>query len=251
MSHRQKLISVAISNAELVRKRKVHVPETIQVDYDEKALTKSAISKNTSVFFETMKTDECAIYYLDHKKSTNVTVMNFASRHSHGGGYRKGARAQEEDLCRVMPALYASISRIKYPYPTDSVLITPDLEIVRDSLKYKMLHPGRVRTVGVVSAAAQNLRFEEFDEKVTRRKLANIYCAVKTHLPKTDTLILGAFGCGAYGNDPNVMSKIMNDVNLEYGGHFKNIVFSVPEGVNTKEFKANIKTFSSDNDKSQ
>ena len=94
-----------------------------------------------------------------------------------------------------------------------------------------------------MSAAAQNLQREEFDEKLVRRTLANMYYAVKAHLPNTDTLILGAWGCGAYRNDPVVMAKIMNEINLEYGGHFKTIVFSVPEGVNTEEFRDNIQTF--------
>lgn len=190
---RQKLIDVAHANDELVLKGKVTVPKTIQVDYDEKALISNKICGKTSVFFETMKTDECALYYLDHKDSKYVTIMNFASRHSHGGGYKKGARAQEEHLFRVIPAFYASVSAIRYPYPDRSVLITPDLEIMRDSSNYKLLQPAKVRNVGAVSVAAQNLRFEEFDEKLVRQKLATMYCAVKRYLQLTDTFILGAW----------------------------------------------------------
>lgn len=242
------LASIAASNYELVVKGKVNIPITLQIDFDEKNIEQNKISEKTSVFFETMKTDDCAIHYLENKDSKNVTIMNFASRNSHGGGYKKGARAQEEDLCRVMPALFASLSRVKYPYPSESVLITPNLEIVRDSYKYKLLQPSKIHCVNVVSVAAQNLRFEQFDEKTTRRKLENMYCSVKKYLPDTDTLILGAWGCGAFGNQPTIMAKIMNDVNLEYGGHFKTIVFSVPEGVNTKEFRAGIKTFPSTKD---
>ena len=66
---------------------------------------------------------------------------------------------------------------------------------------------------------------------------------IKKHLPETETLILGAWGCGAYGNDPHKITEKMNEVNLNFGGMFKNIVFSVPKGVNTQEFKEKIDTF--------
>lgn len=37
-----------------------------------------------------------------------------------------------------------------------------------------------------------------------------------------------------------MMSRIMNDINLKYGGAFRTIVFAVPEGANTEEFRDNI-----------
>lgn len=240
---RNALAEIATLNKKLVDDKKVNIPKTIQINYDATSLAKSKIYGNTAVHFETMKTDECAIYYLEHKNSKSVTVMNFASRHSHGGGYRKGALAQEEDLCRVMPGLYTSLTQIKYPFPADAVLITPNVQILRDNKKYKLLPANRVVSVGVVSAAAQNLRLEDFDEQLVRRILMNMYCAVKKCLPATDTFILGAWGCGAYGNNAVVMARIMNEINLEFGGYFKTIVFSVPEGVNTNEFRDNITTF--------
>lgn len=200
----------------------------------------SAKLKNvrTRVFFETMKTDECAIHYLNSNKATHVTIMNFASRHYHGGGYIGGAIAQEEDLCRVMPGLYPSLCRIPYPFEPDTVLITPDVEIMRDR-NYELIR-NKSYIINVVSCAAPNLRNEKFDRERIISTLNNMYTAVKKFLPDTDTLILGAWGCGAYGNDPKIMAQIMDHVNLKFYGLFKNVVFSVPVGVNTEEFRSLI-----------
>ena len=44
-----------------------------------------------------------------------------------------------------------------------------------------------------------------------------------------DSVVLGAFGCGAFGNKPDVTAKIFKDVMLEpeFQGHFREIAFGV------------------------
>lgn len=71
---------------------------------------------------------------------------------------------------------------------------------------------------------------EKWDETRVRNTLINVFVSVKKHNPKIDTLILGAFGCGAYGNDPDTMAKLMNDIIQEYGGIYKRVVISIPPG---------------------
>jgi uncharacterized protein (TIGR02452 family) len=50
---------------------------------------------------------------------------------------------------------------------------------------------------------------------------------VKKNHPQITTLVLGAFGCGAYGNDPVQMSQLMNEVIQEYGGLYERVVISI------------------------
>lgn len=235
---RDTLAKVAKSNKDLINGSHLQIPQTTVHPYNPQSIVQSPINGKTSTYFYRMKTDDCAMHFMDNYGSKNVVVMNFASRHHAGGGYLNGARAQEEDLCRVMPTLYSSISKVKYPYDPDTVLITPNVDIMRENTQYRLLK--KPYTVSVVSAAAPNLSHEKFDEDRIRRTLSNLFCSVAQSLPNTDTLILGAWGCGVYGNDPVTMAKIMDDITKNYGGYFKTVVFSVPEGVNTEEFSRNI-----------
>ena len=237
------LASVYIANKELITKLKLDIPTTIKIDHDQIPVIKYPITDKTMVTFEELKTDDCAIKYIKQGFSTNVVIMNFASRTSHGGGYKRGAIAQEEDLCRVIPQLYPSLCGVTYPFYEDSILITPNVDIMKNNKKYTLLHKTQYCNVSVVSAAAPNLGREIFDEDRIIRTLENIYIATKIMLPDTDTLILGAWGCGAYGNDPVIMSKIMNKINLDYGGLYRTIVFSIPKGPNADAFSANIIRF--------
>jgi uncharacterized protein (TIGR02452 family) len=250
-----KLEKVAEENNNFVMNNKVYIPETIEVLHGDLQITKCPIMDGntikTNVIFETMKPDDCAIHYIESDIGKNIVIMNFACRYKCCGNYLSGYAGQEEDLCRCMPGLYASLSKIKYPFLEDSVLVTSPTEIMRDNQKYNLFPRFAMYFVGVVGVAAPQLQHENFDEHRVRRTLENMYTSIKTYLPSTDTIILGAWGCGTsylsgdYGNDPNVMSRIMNEVNLEYGGSFKNVVFSVPEGYNGRIFKNNIMTMKS------
>lgn len=89
----------------------------------------------------------------------------------------------------------------------------------------------------VVSAAAQNLNHETYDGLLIDRILANVFCSIKSHLPNTDILLLGAFGCGVFKNNPYTIAKAMQLACQKYGGLYKNIVFAIPKGPNVQEFK--------------
>jgi len=227
---------IAIQNFRLIEDIKLPVARTIKVDYSyipEAAKIKTPIIagpvQKTTVSFHRMKTDECAIHYFKNGLGKNIVVMNFANRIGHGGGYLNGAMAQEEELCRVIPELYSSISQIEYPFKEDSILITPNTKIMSNNTTYALFTDKKYYPVSVVTAAAPNLRHEAYDESRIIRTLENMYLSIYRFLPETDTLILGAWGCGAFGNDPVKMSRIMNQMNLMYGGGFKHVVFAVPD----------------------
>lgn len=236
---------IAIQNCQLINDIKLPIAISHKIDYSDIpkiAKIKNPITK-TSVRFHRMKTDECAIHYFKNGFGKRIAVMNFANRFGHGGGYLNGAMAQEEELCRVIPELYTSISKIEYPFKEDSIIITPNAKIMRNNLDYSLFCDRKYYPVSVVTAAAPNLRHEAYDEDRITRTLENMYLSIYRFLPDTDTLILGAWGCGAFGNDPDKMSRIMNRMNLMYGGGFKNVVFAVPDigpNKNADIFEKNI-----------
>jgi uncharacterized protein (TIGR02452 family) len=200
------------------------------------------VTRKTKIEFLDLTSDKAALHCLD-TGSQNVVIMNFANRFRPGGGYLTGAMAQEEDLCRLCPQLWSSLNKFQYPFEQDDILVTPNVIISRDSdANYEILPVNKQRTVGFVSVAAQDLKREQFDKECVQRTLQNMFSAVEKCVPDTDTLILGAWGCGAFGNDPNIMSFVMNEAVLIYGGYFKRIVFSIPPGPNYDAFNKVILT---------
>src|SRR5579872_3134925 len=223
-----------------------NIPELFAsvITFNPERINKLPITENaTCVIVEPIKTDICALKYINEMESQNVVILNFANRYRRGGGYLKGASAQEEDLMRVIPDLYDASSNVRYPFLPDTVTLTCNVTIMRDSENnYELLKSKERQNISVISAAAQNLKTEEFNEACVRNTLMNMYYAINDRLPEADTLILGAWGCGAFGNDPKVMATIMNEITLEYGGQFKYIVFAIPPGHNYDVFKSIITT---------
>lgn len=200
------------------------------------------------------------------KDARPVLVLNLANPVNPGGGVRRGARAQEEDLCRkssLLLSLESSAASVYYEYNrslntymgSDAVMITPQVEIIRD--EYGKLLPESV-TVSVMTCAAPMLTFgkEGMNEQQYRDMLFRRISGMLTlaaHLGYT-YLVLGAFGCGAFRNDAAVVSdlfcKAMQE--FEYGGRklndcFRRIDFAVLDRTldqyNYKEFSRNFDHF--------
>ncbi|SCW57584.1 TIGR02452 family protein [Ruminococcaceae bacterium YRB3002] len=168
-------------------------------------------------------------------------VMNFANAHKAGGGFLHGANAQEESLCRTS-TLYASINSAAaaemYRYnnthinavESDYMLISPEVVVIRGEGMRLLERPYRV---GVVTTPAPNRRGAAMltgkaaiNETVMRR--VRILCAAAAHYGFR-SLVLGAWGCGAFGNDPKDISECFRKVIMDegFGRLFEEIRFAV------------------------
>ena len=196
-------------------------------------------------------------------KAENVLVLNFANAIHPGGGVLNGATAQEEDLCRKS-SLYCSLSsneakkyyRYNYNLHTemgsDAMILTPKVEIIKDETG-NLLEETSV--VAVLTCAAPNVAGgyegkseEEYRKMVYDRIVGILKCAAYYGYER---LILGAWGCGAFDNDPAVISDLFYQAlkELDYNGVnsnslFRSIVFAVwdhsPDRKNLKEFYRNF-----------
>ena len=234
------LTAIAAEN----QKMKIFIPETKRIPYDETKIVRCPANDNTKVLFLETTTNDCVRYIVENRISANVFAHSFASDIHPGGGYLNGARAQEEFECYEIPGLFPSISRMKYPLEPGTILVTPGLTIMRDGScsqgeNYGVLPENKQIKVGIVSSAAQNLSRKDtvYDDKLTKRSLANLFCSVKICCPETDTLVLGAWGCGVFRNDPFVIANEIKDTISKFGGYYENIVIAIPSGPNVKEFK--------------
>jgi hypothetical protein len=173
MSTRQQRQKISSNNRTVVRdltRNGRPLPRTTIIEFSDLSsddLKPSPIMDETSVELQDLKTDEAAMLYdrIDNRighpdgetEKPTVAIHNFASRFHCGGGYVRGARAQEEDLCRVIPELYASMSRANYPHGETTIWITSNVRIMRGSDNYSLLKEEQYVPVVVVSAAAPAL----------------------------------------------------------------------------------------------
>ena len=157
-----------------------------------------------------------------------VLVLNLANPVNPGGGVRKGSRAQEEDLCRKSSLLvslegrgaqrYYEYNRRRNTYMgSDAVIITPQVEVIRDE-NGKLMR--RSAVVSVMTCAAPMLTYgmegmtmAQYVDMVYTRVVGMLKVAAHCGYR---SLVLGAFGCGAFQNDARIVSEIFYDAITEF-----------------------------------
>ena len=203
-----------------------------------------------------------------------VLVLNFANPVYPGGGVRQGATAQEEDLCRKSSLLlslegqgaagYYNYNRSLGTYMgSDALILHPQVEIIKDE-NGNLLKDSVV--VAVITCAAPmignglgGMSREEY-EKLLLRRITGILKVAAYYEYKR--VVLGAFGCGAFGNDARTVSDIFYKALKEFDfdgmrerDMFNNIYFAVldrtREQYNFNEFSRNFSNFYRDEDQAE
>ncbi len=198
------------------------------------------------------RTYEAASAYED----TKVAVHNFASASNPGGGVERGSSAQEECLCRcsglffslntpkMLNGFYIPHRRAHNPIHNDDIIYTPDVTVFKsDTAEPKLMQESEWYDVDVITCAAPNLREQpgnafntgdgRNDVKVSDKELLEIHEKRLRRIldvavwQGAETVILGAFGCGAFMNNPEVVALASKNVIEEYQYAFHNIEFAV------------------------
>jgi uncharacterized protein (TIGR02452 family) len=163
-------------------------------------------------------------------------LLNFASATNPGGGFLSGARAQEEYLARSS-CLYACIrSNAMYAYHranhdplyTDYAIYSPVVPVIREDNGTLLEVP---YTIAMITCAAVNAnrmppqRRHEIGPAMMQRicKVLSIGIA-HSH----DGIVLGAWGCGAFGNDGREMARLFHDaLSNKFKGAYRRVIFAV------------------------
>ncbi len=204
------------------------------------------------------KSLEAAMRYAEDEANSEkiIAVLNFASAVNPGGGVERGASAQEEDICRcstlfpvlTQPSLemdfYEPNRKAHNPLHTDDIIYSPDIVIIRnDDDIMERLDSDEWCKVDIITCAAPDLRPPRQDRfrpsiktepvKITSDELYELHLSRAQHILNVaagqgvDILILGAFGCGAFQNDPNIVAQAYADALEEYAQYFDIIEFAV------------------------
>lgn len=179
---------------------------------------------------------------------TQVGVLNFASAKNPGGGFLNGAMAQEESLA-ASSGLYqtqlchegyysANRSNRSMMY-TDHAIYSPDVVFFRDERFALMKQPitASVLTLPAVNYGQVLLKGEDGGQAERVMKDRMRLCLAIFAAKGDKHLILGAYGCGVFRNDPvkvaNWWRELLEEEKFAYG--FASIRFSVLD--NSKERK--------------
>lgn len=185
-----------------------------------------------------------------------ICVLNFASAVQPGGGVLGGSSAQEESLCRcstLYPSLdqpwlwqkYYGVNReARNNLHTDACIYSSGIVVFKsDGEEYPVLLPRQDWiTVDIISCAAPNLRYSPKNPynpdsgmpvSISEEELYRLHVSRARHILQVaaskgpDCLILGAFGCGAFENDPDTVAKAYRDVLPEYLPWFRLVEFAI------------------------
>jgi len=149
-----------------------------------------------------------------------VAVLNMANAHRPGGGVKAGAGAQEENLHRRSDAFRYTEEQYSgnYPIDKDACLLSRGVVVFRGTEKngYPFVPPFQIAMISCAAIAGPQLskknRKLEYKwpetEKLMRTKIAVIMEAAARS--ECDVVILSAFGCGAFGNPPNVVARLFH-----------------------------------------
>ena len=198
--------------------------------------------EDADVFVEVNTTFATAKEYLQDAK---VAVLNFANPIRPGGGVQNGAMAQEECLCRssnlycclreekVFEDYYLYHRKMDHYLSTDRLIYSKDITVFKNDNRIPALMPARNWfQVDVITCAAPyligNVNIDQNSlKRVFLKRIQNILDAAI--LNQVDTIILGAFGCGAFKNPPDLVAQAFYEViyDWDYKKYFKRIVFAI------------------------
>lgn len=164
------------------------------------------------------------------RQKLNPLVLNMASKFKPGGGVIKGAAAQEECIFRRSNAVLTHYPKW-YPLEDNEVIYSPKVTIIKDK-EYNDLDQTDYWTTAMLAVPAiKNPKtidgdYADEDSKTLMRFKINAIFLIALKRGH-DSLVLGALGCGAYNNPPQIIAEIFKEALKEWHPHFKRIGFAV------------------------
>jgi uncharacterized protein (TIGR02452 family) len=225
--------------------------QTISINDWEKLLFRASQIDHKNLYQTDIQTLNCTTIEALRKveQEAHVCILNFASAKNPGGGFLGGASAQEESLARSS-SLYAS--QIKdmtmYDYNrnqssflySDYMIYSPDVIFWFDDDGNMIDTPPKTT---VITSPAPNkgamLQHNRKDEiakiEVVFKERIEKFLTLAV-LNKIDTLILGAWGCGVFRNEPEDVARYFKEViNSKFKNSFKQIIYAVYDSSQKKQ----------------
>lgn len=260
--HRYKSDSELIAIVQESTQNQVFIPDKSTVN-----ITVTRRNDEANIIVSNKRSLEAAEVYA--KQGKKVCVLNFASATNPGGGVVNGSSAQEECICRcttLYPCLNNDNLWMEFYKPhrkaanllyNNDCIYTPDVCVFKSDTNFpEPLPRNEWWKVNILTCAAPNLRerpsnpmnphagykqvkvtSDELEALLTSRIKRIFEVAVAND---NEVLILGAFGCGAFRNPPEIVAKVFYNVMQDYLGYFDTIEYAV---YHTEREVANYEAF--------
>jgi len=163
-------------------------------------------------------------------------VLNFASPTVAGGGFLAGERAQEEYHCRSSALFACQLNGPMYAFHlqqgnalhSDAMIYSPDVPVFRADDHRMLETPFKVAFVSAAACDARDVA------PLDRTKIPG---AMSARIVKVlaiaqanghDALVLGAWGCGNFANDPALMADLFRQaLDGPFKGAFRRVTFAI------------------------
>jgi uncharacterized protein (TIGR02452 family) len=169
-------------------------------------------------------------------------ALNFANGIHPGGGFLTGAKAQEEVLCRssalyqtlVNDPMYEAHKERPRPDSTDWAIYSPDVPVFRKDGGTDLDQPWLLSFITCAAPVASKIGQPESGDLLQKRIHRVLAIAQAFGYA---TLVLGAWGCGAFGNDPHRTAiDFRAALENEFQDTFSDIVFAITDWSPERKF---------------
>lgn len=176
-----------------------------------KAPCKSDKKRDTEMFVLNIDSTEAVLRY------PGAALLNFASYRHAGGGFVTGAWAQEEAICHDS-TLYSVLCKFEEFYAENEKKLNNSLYTDRAIFSPKIVFERGEKSAecDVITCAAPNLSAargrgitERENEAAVKQRVDFVISIAEEQ--NCGTVILGAWGCGVFGQDPAVMARLFKE----------------------------------------
>ena len=160
------------------------------------------------------------------RKGLNPLVLNMANHLQAGGGVANGARAQEECLFR-RSNYFATLTDNLYPLKDNEIIYSPKVHVFKDRY-YKPSELWHCSCLAVAALRRMRYASDTYNprERAMMQQKIEMMFQIAIHKGH-DSLVLGAFGCGAFNNPPIEVCNLFEEAINKYRHYFKKIFFAV------------------------
>ncbi len=230
---------------EAVRGTKLYRPDELEDMLAAAEFDAPSFNEGDSTATKIEVTDEttgaAARRLLQDENEPELMALNFASAKNPGGGFQGGARAQEEDLARCSALYHCLITQMEYyeinraepsMLYTDHMIYSPGVPFFRDEegkLIKEPFYPAMITAPAPNAGEALKRDPNAGDEiaETFMRRVGMVLAIARTAGHRR--LVLGAWGCGVFRNDPHMVAECFRAWLEEprFQGAFERVVFAV------------------------